>query len=395
MSKKISLGAAIGLIAIAIALTISLTLTVSSDMYNSLLSELPERVKTYSLLEEISNIVKSNYYGKIDQDDLESAISSGYINGLDDKYSKYMSADEYAKYDSEIHGKMKGIGIKYSKSGNYIKIDKVYQGSPAQVSGLSKGDLIVAFDGEGLTKDNYNDMVSKLEGDKLSTVNLTYRSGDEEKTVSVAKGYEASSVTTHSDGVIGYIMISEFYSTTPSQVEEAVNKFVSQGATGLIIDLRDNSSTNFEAAIEVLDIFVPIAEGTSSVATVVDAKGNTISGYTSTASSVNLPMVVLVNGNTLGGAELIACDLRDFGKAEIVGTTTAGAGVMQKIFELTDGSAVLLSVGEIIPYKSESYNGKGVQPDYEVEKESESDDIMKDNAYLYAVSLLNKSNEEG
>lgn len=224
---------------------------------------------------------------------------------------------------------------------------------------------------------------------------MTYRSGDEEKTVSVAKGYEAQSVTTHSDGVIGYIMISEFYSTTPSQVEEAVNKFVSQGATGLIIDLRDNSSTNFEAAIEVLDIFVPIAEGTSSIATVVDASGNTISGYTSTASSVNLPIVVLVNGNTLGGAELIACDLRDFGKAEIVGTTTAGAGVMQKIFELTDGSAVLLSVGEIIPYKSESYNGKGVQPDYEVEKESESDDIMKDNVYLYAVSLLNKSNEEG
>lgn len=395
MSKKISLGATIGLIAIAIALTVSVTLTVSSEMYNSLLSYLPEKIKTYSQLEEISNIVKANYYGNIDEEALESAIGNGYIQGLNDKYSEFMSADEYAEYDSEIQGKMTGIGIEYSKSGNNIKIDKVYDGSPAQVSGLSKGDLIVAFDGEAITKDNYNDMLSKLEGDKLSTVNLTYRSDDTEKTVSVAKGYEAQSVTTHSDGVIGYIMISDFYSTTPSQVEDAVNKFVSQGATGLILDLRNNSSTNFEAAMKVLDIFVPIAEGTDSIATVVDSGGNTISRYTSNADAVNLPVVVLVNEGTLGGAELIACDLRDFGKAEIVGTTTAGAGVMQEIFELTDGSAIRLSVGEIIPYKSESYNGVGVKADYEVEQKSGSDDILEDNVYLYAVSLLNKSGEEG
>ncbi len=395
MSRKISLGAAIGLIAIAIAVTVSVTLTVSSEMYNSLLSYLPEKIQTYSQLEEISNIVKANYYGSIDEANLESAIGNGYINGLNDKYSVFMTADEYAEYDSEIQGKMKGIGIKYSKSGNKIKIDRVYEGSPAQVSGLSKGDYIVAFDGEAITKDNYNEMVSKLEGDKLSTVNLTYRSGDTEKTVSVAKGYEARSVTTHSDGVIGYISISDFYSTTPSQVKEAVDKFVSQGATGLILDLRNNSSTNFDAAIKVLDIFVPVAEGTDAVVTVIDSDGNTISSYASNADAVNLPVMVLVNENTLGGAELIACDLRNFGKAEIIGTKTAGAGVMQEIFKLSDGSAIRLSVGEIIPYRGESYNGVGVAPNYEVEQQNATDDILSDNVYQYAVSVLNKSNEEG
>ncbi len=393
MSKKISLGATIGLIAIAIALTVSITMTASSGIYNSLLKYLPEKVQTYSQLEEIGSIIKSNYYGNIDEASLEKAVANGYVNGLGDKYSKFMSADEYANYDARNQGKMTGIGITYTRSGNNIKITQVFDGSPAQISGLKKGDIIVAFDGEAITKENYSEMISKFEGDKLSTVNLTYKNKSGERTISIAKGYEAQSVSTQADNQIGYIKINDFYSTTAKQVQTAVDKFVSQNATGLILDLRDNSSTNFEAAINVIDIFVPSLEGTDALATVVDAGGNTLSTYASDASSVNLPIVVITNAGTLGGAELLACDLRNTGKATLVGETTAGVGVMQKVFKLTNGGALLLSVGEILPYKGESYNGTGVVPDYKVERKGDPKELKDDNVYTYAVSVFNNETE--
>lgn len=393
MSKKISLGATIGLIAIAIALTVSITMTASSGIYNSLLKYLPEKVQTYSQLEEIGNVIKSNYYGNIDEESLEKAVANGYVNGLGDKYSKYMSADEYASYDARNQGKMTGIGVTYTRSGNNIKITQVFDGSPAQISGLKKGDIIVAFDGEAITKENYNEMISKFEGDKLSTVNLTYKNKDTERTISIAKGYEAQSVSAQADNQIGYIKITDFYSTTAKQVQTAVDKFVSQNATGIILDLRDNSSTNFEAAIKVIDIFVPSLEGTDALATVVDAGGNTLSTYASDAASVNLPIVVITNAGTLGGAELLACDLRNTGKATLVGETTAGVGVMQKVFKLTNGGALLLSVGEILPYKGESYNGTGVVPDYKVERKGDPKELKDDNVYTYAVSVFNNDTE--
>ncbi len=394
MSKKISLGAAIGLIAIAITLTVSITMTASSGIYNSLLKYLPEKVQTYSQLEELGSIIKSNYYGTTDEESIDKSVAEGYVNGLGDQYSKFMTADEYAKYEAKNQGKMTGIGISYTRSGNNIKITEVYEGSPAEVSGLKKGDVIIAFDGEAITKENYKEMIAKFEGDKLSTVNLTYKNKDTEKTISIAKGYEAQSVSSQADNQLGYIKISDFYSTTASQVQSAVDKFVSQNATGLIIDLRDNSSTNFEAAIKVIDIFVPSLDGTDALATVVDAKGNTLSTYASDAASVNLPIVVITNSGTLGGAELLACDLRNTGKATVIGETTAGVGVMQKIFKLTNGSALLLSVGEILPYKGDSYNGTGVVPDYKVEKEGDPKDLKDDNVYAYAVSVFSNDSEE-
>ena len=127
MSKKISLGAAIGLMFICIALTVVITITASGSIYNSILQYLPEKVQTYSMLEEVGNIVKSNYYGNLDQSALDISTAEGYIKGLGDGYSRYMSAGEWAKYDATIQGKMTGIGIEYTKSStDKIKITKFH-----------------------------------------------------------------------------------------------------------------------------------------------------------------------------------------------------------------------------------------------------------------------------
>ena len=391
MSKKISLGAAIGLIALAIALTVSVTMTASSKIYNSLLKYLPEKIQTYSKLEEIRSIVENSFYGSTDSDRIDAAVAQGFIGGLGDKYSKYMTADEYSDYSARIKGQMTGIGISYSRSGDNIKIDEVYEGSPAQISGLEAGDVIVAFDSEAITSDNYDDMLLKLNGDTLSTVNLTYRRNKEtEKTVSVPKDYEAQSVTSHANNQLGYIKISDFYSTTAEQVKTVLDKFISQGATGLILDLRGNSGTNFAAAADVVNLFVPLAEGSGAIAEI--KKGDvTVDSFPSTSNSVSVPVVVIVNKKTLGGAEFLACELRASGNAEIIGTKTVGMGIAQEVFELSDGSALLLSVGEIIPYKSKSFNKVGIEPDHTVEEAKKVKDISEDPVYLYAVSILTQS----
>ncbi|MEG1179858.1 MAG: S41 family peptidase, partial [Oscillospiraceae bacterium] len=133
---------------------------------------------------------------------------------------------------------------------------------------------------------------------------------------------------------------------------------------------------------EIIDILVPLAtDGTKAIATAVDQDGKTIKSFPSNAEDVIVPIVVLTNEKTAGAAELFACDLRDFGRAQIVGITTKGIGTMQQLFQFDDGSAVVLTVAEILPYKSKSYNKIGVKPDFEIkltDKQSESIGVMQD-----------------
>lgn len=383
-----------GLIAIAVTLSVAITMSIVNKSYNQILKDLPAKIERYSVLDEIGAVVNSYYYKAVKSDDIDSALARGYISGLDDKYSVYMTSDEYEQYQAKTQGSMTGIGVEYSQSENgYVSIDSVYSGSPAQTGGLKAGDLIVAFDGEAVNSSNYESMISKLIGDKLTTVNLTYRRDGVEKTISVVKGYEAKSVIYTRFEKIGYIRISNFYSTTAKQVEDAVDKLLNAEVIGIVIDLRGNNSANFQESLDTLDIFIPMVEGADGVAKLVDADNNVKKIYTSTSGSVNIPMAVLINSKTAGAAELLACELRDFDKAELVGNaTTAGMDLVQEVVQLTGGSAVRLSVGRIVPYGSSGYSA-GVMPDYEVDKTSVTDVITEDSQYLYAASLLTPDND--
>ena len=167
------------------------------------------------------------------------------------------------------------------------------------------------------------------------------------------------------------------------------------GVKSVIFDVRNNDTGLITNAVKCIDMLVPVAsEGTSAIATAVDKDGNVIETFTSDSNSVRFSMVVLVNSNTTGAAELFACDLRDFGMAQLVGTRTAGNGTMQKVFELSDGSAVVLTVAKILPYKSDSYNGVGIEPTHTVELSAEQNSrlellpLEEDTQYLKAVELL-------
>ena len=390
MNRKISLGLALTLAMIITVAGCFVCYEIIDGKYNSVVAGLPERMSRYDLLDEVDGIIRDNYYGEIGSKDITDSLIKGYVDSLDDSNSVYMTKGEYAEYRSEIKGDMHGIGIDYEKtSKNQIKITRVYDGSPAKNQGLKKGDVIVAFDGIKLTSKNYKDLSSKLE-DSTNSVNIIYKRDGSEKAVTLQKGYEAESVTTGVyENTVGYIALSDFYSGTSAQVSEALDKFIMSGIGSLVIDLRDNKSVNYDAAMETLDLFLPMTTEEKPVATVSDNSGKTVKTYNMTAGEINLPIAVLVSGQTASAAEIFACNMKQMNKCSIYGDeSTKGQCLVQEIFELSDEGALLLSVGKISSYSGESYEDAGIEPDYVFEYEEKNDDFTKDELFLHAASDL-------
>jgi carboxyl-terminal processing protease len=390
VNRKISLGLALTLAMIITVAGCFVCYEIIDGKYNSVVAGLPERMSRYDLLDEVDGIIRDNYYGEIGSKDITDSLIKGYVDSLDDSNSVYMTKGEYAEYRSEIKGDMHGIGIDYEKtSKNQIKITRVYDGSPAKNQGLKKGDVIVAFDGIKLTSKNYKDLSSKLE-DSTNSVNIIYKRDGIEKAVTLQKGYEAESVTTGVyENTLGYIALTDFYSGTSAQVSEALDKFIMSGIGSLVIDLRDNKSVNYDAAMETLDLFLPMTTEEKPVATVSDNSGKTVKTYNMTAGEINLPIAVLVSGQTASAAEIFACNMKQMNKCSIYGDeSTKGQCLVQEIFELSDEGALLLSVGKISSYSGESYEDAGIEPDYVFEYEEKNDDFTKDELFLHAASDL-------
>ena len=380
MSKKISLGLAISLIFLAIALTITVTMMVAMGIYNDIIKDVSARSGVYSNISEIDDLIRKNYYGEINENLLNTMMSDGYVAGIGDRYSYYMTPDEYARHKEEEKGNKVGIGViaVYDSKNNNIYVSEVSVGSPAHIQGIEKGDVITAVDGVKVTSSNYNELLQSLEGAKLTNVQVTFTHNGTERTVSVARGYSAQTVYYSIMNEVGYIKINAFYSTTAKELEDALDYMKKNDVISVIFDVRNNNTGLISNVVKCIDLIVPVAtDGTNAVATAVDKNGNIIETFASDSDSVNFTMIVLVNSNTSGAAELFACDLRDFGLARLVGAKTAGNGTMQKIFELNDGSAVALTVAKILPYKSDSYNDIGIQPDYVVELSAEQNSRLE------------------
>ena len=380
MSKKISLGLAISLIFLAIALTITVTMMVAMGIYNDIIKDVSARSGVYSNISEIDDLIRKNYYGEINENLLNTMMSDGYVAGIGDRYSYYMTPDEYARHKEEEKGNKVGIGViaVYDSKNNNIYVSEVSVGSPAHIQGIEKGDVITAVDGVKVTSSNYSELLQSLEGAKLTNVQVTFTHNGTEKTVSVARGYSAQTVYYSIMNEVGYIKINAFYSTTAKELEDALDYMKKNDVVSVIFDVRNNNTGLISNVVKCIDLIVPVAtDGTNAVATAVDKNGNIIETFASDSDSVNFTMIVLVNSNTSGAAELFACDLRDFGLARLVGAKTAGNGTMQKIFELNDGSAVALTVAKILPYKSDSYNDIGIQPDYVVELSAEQNSRLE------------------
>lgn len=368
MNKKISLGLTIALIFISITATFAITMTVSQNIYNGLISRLSNRFELYDGFSAIDNYVRTNFYGEFDDDALLASSARGYLKALDDAGSFYMTPQEYIEYTRRMKGEG-GIGIDaaYDAEKGKLIITEVYSGSSAENAELKKDDVITEVDGESVTAENAATVIDSLRfGRRFESVSLTYLRDGAEKTVTVMRGF-AKTVSSSFLGDVGYVRITGFYENTAEQFAYEMDALNAQGVTSLIIDVRDCKDGSVDYASAVADQLLPSGvESAEAIASAVKKDGTNYKNFTSDTKALTFPggVIVLVNGGTSGGAEFIAAQLRDFSKAKIVGTTTAGEMTIQEIYTLEDGSAISLTVAKVVSYSGNTYcDGKGIEPD--------------------------------
>lgn len=367
MSKKVSLGVAATVTLIAMAVTFSMTMTVSMNMFNNTVSSVKNKERMYNKLSEVDRYVRANEYFDINDDTLNDTIASGYMLGISDRYARYYSAKAYSERVGLANGRLMGIGVAVVKdpSSGYARIIRVYDNTPATNVGLEVGGFITAI-GDTSTRSMSDTaaMTSALLGEEGSIVSIKYLTPlrEEQSFEIIHANYTTPSISTVRlmDNGVGYLRIDSFTSGTAVEFRNAVNSLTNQGATSLIFDLRDNSGENLNAALVATDYCVP----SGLIAQSQDKGGNVADLRMSDENEITLPMVCLVNGSTASGAELFANALRKMAGATIVGSTTAGKGVLLSDPQsLSDGSAVVITVGILLDNEGKNWNGTGLAPD--------------------------------
>ena len=363
MKKKISVSLAIAIAIIAMTVTFSVTMILAMQMFDKTVSDVNEKQVMYNKLAELDKTTRDNYYGTINDQTLYDMLSTGYIAGLGDKFSKYYTAKQVGEINDTASGKLMSIGADMVKDASgYFRIVKIYAGSPAESVGLTKDTIVTKLDDTDLKALTLDAVKSMLKGESGTVIHITYLVNNEEQTVDLQRSvYETPSVEFELSNTVGYIKITTFTTDTAAKLDYAINSLKNQGATALVFDVRNNTGGTLSAAAECIDLLCPAG----TIVSGVYKNNETKVLYTSNENEVGLPMVVLTNGNTAFGAELFAASVRDFGKGKIVGTKTAGRGTVQKMYTMGDGSAVDLTVAVMVPGKSQSFDGVGVTPDYE------------------------------
>lgn len=373
MKKKVSLALTINLIVIASSVTFILTYLFGLENYG-------KKGKKYDELQALDSYVRQNFYGDINENELNDGILKGYVSGLNDRYSRYLSADEYADEKSENAGEMTGLGFTLEKTeSGYIRVAEVMPDSPVSETDIRPDDLIVAVNGKDVIKTGFEESIDAMAATEQITFTVRRDNTDKDYTLTRRHIDVTTVMGEMLENHVGYIKISGFKENTPEQFEEIFEKLKKDGAKGILFDVRENGGGLLTSLEKCLDPLLP--EGI--IATAEYGDGHTETIVESDKEETNLPIVVLVNEHTASAAELFAASLRDFGKAELVGVQTYGKGVMQTTTEFTNGGAVVLTIAEYKTAVSECYDGVGLTPEYTVENED------TDEQYNKAVELIN------
>ena len=362
--KQIRLSTSVGITALLCALTF--TGTIFFMQYRD--RKLQEK---YQRLSELDSFVQNNYYTEYDNDELINTMLKGYIAGLGDRYSQYMTPEEYNALQTREAGKTVGIGVTVIQNEEgYPLIMEVQKNSPAESAGLKPEDVILSVDGEDILTMDYEEAINRIKGEENTKVTLTIRHDGEEKEVSIIRR-SFDMITSGGemlDGHIGYIYITNFRENTADQFLTVLNDLIGQGADALIFDVRDDGGGLLSALEKMLDPLLP--EGEIATATYHGDKTETV--LKSDAEELNLPIAILVNGNTASAAELFSASLRDFKQAKLVGTQTFGKGIMQITTPVKGGGGLTLTVATYQTTKSECYHGVGLTPDIIIEPDENS-----------------------
>lgn len=371
MNKKISLGITIGLMALAAAVTFIITYNYSLNVFNSKVKSVSEKESIYVRLSEMDTYIRANYINEIDEDLLNNSIMNGYIMGIDDRFARYYSAEEFAQQTQKESGIDVGLGFSFEKEqSGYIKITEITPNSSSEKEGLLVGDIVTAINNTDVIayEGGYDEAVKLLNCDEGTKVKLHVKRKNLEGVSEffavdvVSERTEIISVTGRLIDKIAYIKITTFNEKTPEQFKSVLNGLIGDGAEMIIFDVRDNLGGLTESLQSILDYIL----GEGDVVTAYYKDSSEVVIKTTEADQIKLPMAVLVNGNTASCSELFALALRDEARAQIVGTKTYGKGVMQKTHKLSGGAAVKITVATLQTKDSGNYNGVGIVPNFEV-----------------------------
>lgn len=368
-------------------------------------------------IELIQEIINENYLFEEDPEMVESGIFMGMMAGLGDPYSTYYTKEDFQDLmENSIEGEYCGIGalISQNRSTMLMEVLRVFEGAPSEKAGMLPGDIITAVDGEDVSGMELDLVVSNyLKGEEGTEVIVTvYRQSTEEylDLVMTRENIETPTVEHEmlEDGV-GYVLVTQFEGVTADQFCAAVEDLESQGMEKLIIDLRNNPGGLLDQAVEMAAYLLP--EGTivrteykngegdeyfsrDGKLQASSTAGTKLSQYPMEDShELDIPIVILVNGNSASAAEVFAGAMRDFDRAELVGTTTFGKGIVQSVIPFTDGDAIKITTAHYFTPSGYDLHGKGLEPDVEVELSEElaaqaAVELSEDNQVQKALEVL-------
>lgn len=340
-------------------------------------------------LNAIDSVLESFYFGDVDDETAKDNIYKAYLSLYGDKYTMYYTADEYKALKESTNGKFYGIGAvcQLSGEGGVLLVD-VYDNGAGYQAGLRSGDRVVNVDGRDITDMELSSAVALIKGDKGTSVTLEVIRGTERLTFSAVRdAVEAKTVSyTLLDNNIGYLSISQFEEVTTKQFKAAVEDLQSQGMKGLVIDIRNNPGGLLDTVVGMLKYMLP----DGLIVYTEDKQGNRKEYKGQDNDEFNLPLAVIVNGNSASASEIFAGAIQDYGKGTIIGTQTYGKGIVQTVKPLTDGSAIKFTIAKYFTPKGQDIHGKGVTPDMVVEYDTDADvDTQLDAAIKNVEAQIN------
>ncbi len=340
-------------------------------------------------LNAIDSVLESFYFGDVDYETAKDNIYKAYLSSYGDKYTMYYTADEYKALKESTNGKFYGIGAvcQLSGEGGVLLVD-VYDNGAGYQAGLRSGDRVVNVDGRDITDMELSSAVALIKGDKGTSVTLEVIRGTERLTFSAVRdAVEAKTVSyTLLDNNIGYLSISQFEEVTTKQFKAAVEDLQSQGMKGLVIDIRNNPGGLLDTVVGMLKYMLP----DGLIVYTEDKQGNRKEYKGQDNDEFNLPLAVIVNGNSASASEIFAGAIQDYGKGTIIGTQTYGKGIVQTVKPLTDGSAIKFTIAKYFTPKGQDIHGKGVTPDMVVEYDTDADvDTQLDAAIKNVEAQIN------
>lgn len=330
---------------------------------------------TVQKLNYLENLIDEEYLDKKDEDSLREGLYAGLLSGLKDPYSTYYTAEQYKELNTSNEGSYVGIGAVLQKDDEGgTQIIQLYEGGPGEQAGLKKGDVIKAVDGTDVTEKETSDIASMVRDSDRDSVTLTIQRENEEKKRDIKVDIRNVEIQTVShemlDDDTGYLRISEFSEVTSDQYKKAFADLKDQGMKKLVVDLRDNPGGLLTAVCGVLRQILP----KGLIVYTEDKNGKREEETCDGKNELNMPLAVLVNGNSASASEIFAGAVKDYGIGTIVGTTTYGKGVVQTIQPLSDGSAVKITIAKYYTPKGNDINKKGIEPDVEADLPEDSAD---------------------